>query len=155
MCNDRKTNPQLLSTSVIKSVFFSMTGILLFLQSCTLPSEIRGFYTPEEAFQNADTLAGRTITIRGKIEIVAGICTEEACPPDSPCCNSCYYSLGFKIDAFHSLYFSGEAASCGGDNCHVECAFLEEGGSYEITGRMWKDLGGLYYLELLDWKRIT
>jgi hypothetical protein len=155
MRNDNRTDLQLLCTYTMKSMLVCISGILILLQSCTLLPEIKGYYTPEEAYRNAAALVDRVITVRGKVDIVAGMCTEEACPPDNPCCNSCQYGLGFILDAFHSLYFSGEAAACGGDDCHVECDFLDPGGSYEITGRMWKDLGDLVYLEVLEWKRIT
>ena len=131
-----------------------LAAVAFFSTSCAALPAVRGYYTPEELYRNAAALVGQTVAVRGKVEIVAGICTEIACPPDNPCCNSCNYSLGFKIDEFQRIYFSGKAAGCTGDDCHAECMDLKEGGWYEITGRLWKDFGVLYYLELKDWKRI-
>jgi hypothetical protein len=126
----------------------------LLLPSCAALPTVRGYYTPAELHRNADALVGQTVSVRGKVEIVAVLCTEEACGGDNPCCNYCSYSLGFSIDEFHNIYFSGEAASCTGDDCHADCPSLQPGGTYEVRGKVWEDLGGIAYLELSDWTLI-
>jgi hypothetical protein len=86
------------------------------------------------------------------VEIVGASCTESVCPPDNPCCNYCGYSLGFKIDAFHYLYFSGEGAGCGGNSCLNKCTLLLPGRRYDITGNIWKNQVGLNFLQLKEWR---
>jgi hypothetical protein len=132
---------------------FALTAITLLSFSYAAFPFLRGYYTPEEAYRSAAALVGRTITVRGQVEIVTGMCTEEMCGED-PCCNYCSYGVGLKIDAFHFLNFSGEGAGYLGDNCHTGCSIIMENQRHEITGRAWKDLGDLYCLELIAWRRI-
>jgi hypothetical protein len=128
-----------------------LAAATLFTSSCRALPAVRGYYTPKEAYRNAPELVGQTITMRGKVEIVAGMCTEQACG-DNPCCNYCGYTLGFPIHEFQKIYFPGKGAACIGDDCHSGCETILENRWYEVTGRVWKDRGGIYYLELADWK---
>jgi hypothetical protein len=122
------------------------------LSSCSV-AEIRGYYTPEEAYQNASALAGRRIVIQGKVEIVSSMCTEVACPPDNPCCNECENRLGFHLAQYRSIYISGKDSACAGNSCRMECQGLQPGGIYQVTGVL-RDQAGIISFELQDWKTI-
>jgi hypothetical protein len=111
----------------------------------------REYYTPEEAYKNAAALAGREITIQGKIEIVTTACTESVCPPDNPCCNACYYQLGFRLDKSRSIGFSGRYSGCSGNSCQSSCPFLEPGDTYRITGVL-HDQEGIISIEVRNWQ---
>jgi hypothetical protein len=131
----------------------SLIILLVFaLSSCSVV-EIHGYYTPEEAYQNASALSGRKIVIRGKVEIVSGMCTEVACRPDNPCCNECVNQLGFHLTQYRSINFSGKDSGCAGNACRMECQAMQPGGMYQVTGIL-RDEGGIISFEMQQWKTI-
>jgi hypothetical protein len=132
------------------TIFILLTVVLF---SCAVP-DLRGYYTPSEAYQNAAALAGRRITVQGKVEIVADICTLAVCPPDNPCCNACSYRLGFRLDDRRSIYFSGARGGCSGNSCRANCSIIKPGKIYQVTGILKTYGGAEYYLELEEWKSI-
>jgi hypothetical protein len=136
--------------SALRSGFSALLLFLFAMSSCSIHG-IRGYYTPAEAYQNAGALAGRRIAIRGTVEIVAENCTEVECPPDNPCCNTCFYTLGFQLDARRAFFLSGAHSGCDGNSCRPECEAIEPGKIFQVTGTL-KTYGGPdCYLELGGW----
>jgi hypothetical protein len=129
-------------------------GFALFLSSCTVFSAPHGYYTPQEAYGSAEALAGTTVTVRGKIEIVSSTCTLEGCPPENPCCNGCYHQLGFRVDAYRSLQLAGSNSGCTGNSCQNTCPFIDPSKTYEVTGRLTMDAGQTVSLNMSTWKAI-
>ena len=144
----------LLRSSPIALASTALAFIALFTPSCTALPAVRGYYTPGEVYRNAAALGGKTITVRGNIKIVSSFCTEVACPPDNPCCNSCYYHMAMPIDTNYSIWLTGENAGCRGNSCRADCRLPDEGHPYEITGALKPFTGPIVYLEMLEWKRI-
>lgn len=129
-------------------------GIALFLSSCTAFSAPHGYFTPQEAYDRAEALAGTTVTVRGKIEIVSSTCTLEGCPPGNPCCNGCYHQLGFRVDAYRSIRLAGGNSGCTGNSCQNTCPFIDPSKTYEVTGLLTMDTGQTVGLDISAWKAI-
>jgi hypothetical protein len=110
------------------------SAAILFLASCSAVPGIRGYCTPQEAYQNAGALNGRMVTVRGKVEIISSACTLEACPPGNPCCNGCYHQLGFRVDGQHVLRLAGEDSGCSGNSCSSRCPLFDPSRTYAVTG---------------------
>jgi len=127
--------------------------IALAVQSCMAPA-VKGYYTPEETYQNASVLVGRVITVKGKLEIVSSACTQAVCPPENPCCNSCNYQLGFRLDKYRSIYLHGINSGCPGNSCRAECRSIQPGKTYRITGNLRILAGIIYFLDLGQWEPI-
>jgi hypothetical protein len=139
-------------TSSIRGWRFA--GVALFLSSCTIFSAPHGYYMPQEAHDRAEALAGTTVTVRGKIEIVSSTCILEGCPPGNPCCNGCYHQLGFRVDAYHSLRLAGRNSGCTGNSCQNTCPFIDPSKTYEVTGLLRMDAGQTVSLDMSTWKAI-
>lgn len=65
------------------------------LINLTNPSSV---YTPKEVWNKRNALLNKRITVQGKAESFATICTEMGCPQEDPCCNGCFGPLGFHIE---------------------------------------------------------
>jgi hypothetical protein len=63
--------------------------------------------------------------------------------------------LGFKIDRFHNIYFSGEGIVCKGNDCRTGCTAILEGQYYETTGKVGTDRENIHYLELSVWRQAS
>jgi hypothetical protein len=126
----------------------------LFPPSCAALPAVRVYFAPAEAIRFADALAGDTVTIRGTVEIVSATCTEIACPPDNPCCNSCFYAQGFTVDVYHYIQLTGKDIGCPGNDCGYDCPLLREGRSYQVDGVLTTVTGYIFYLEVGEWRPI-
>jgi hypothetical protein len=126
----------------------------LFPPSCAALPAVRGYFAPAEAIRFADALAGDTVTIRGTVEIVSATCTEIACPPDNPCCKSCFYAQGFTVDVYHCIRLTGMDIGCPGNDCRYDCPLLREGRSYQVDGVLTTVTGYIIYLEVEEWRPI-
>jgi hypothetical protein len=125
---------------------------VLFLASCSALPGLGGYYTPQEAYQHASALDGKTITVRGKVEVVSSSCTLEVCPEGTPCCHGCYHQLGFNVDEHHNIHLTGEGSGCLGDSCHTECPSFNSSEIHEVTGTLTTRGGFTLELEMAEWR---
>ena len=83
---------------------------------------------------------GKRVTITGNVFAGPAFCTQLACSPSNPCCNSCgadqnlYDGSNWAGSDGLSLRRDGEMFGCGGDECTVADSCTVESGRYEVVG---------------------
>lgn len=109
------------------------------------PGTCRNVATVDEIAANPTDYDGMRVSIDGYVNIGPAICTQMACTPDDPCCNSCGASqvLADTESAFDGidLMKDGETMGCGGDSCdYVDNCGLDATGKTRVVGRV--EVGG-------------
>lgn len=104
------------------------------------PGRCRNVVTVEELRANPDQWDGVRVSIDGVMNTGYAICTQMACTPDNPCCNSCGASQTLLDDASPgareglTLIQDGETLGCGGNNCNYQDNCSVEDGEYRVLG---------------------
>jgi len=83
------------------------------------------------------SLVGEVIEVVGRLESTASVCTPEACPSETPCCQTCAREL--HLDGRLPLTVSACRAApvgCSGSNCGTTCSPPLLGGEIRVVGRL-------------------
>jgi hypothetical protein len=106
--------------------------------------------TSKEVVEQPDRWLNENITLQGVVGPLYTSCTEAACPPENPCCNSCTAMLALYMEDSSlstqpapftydeneiaiGLEFP-EGGGCKGNECEIACQPLQVGKSYTVTG---------------------
>lgn len=96
----------------------------------------------DDLFANPGDFVGKMIALTGSARLGFPICTQLACSPEAPCCNSC--GAGIEMDTgAGTLEVSG--LGCGGNNCDVmsNCDY-DMGDEFVAWGRLENSFGFLH-----------
>ncbi len=136
-------------------VFLVLGSALLFTQkdsqnSNTNPSQNiilpRGVITPQELWTKRNELENTEVIVQGNLNI-SWSCTDAACSPEYPDCNSCFGVVSFEIDKQNGIFIPIRANddlnrySCTdpANSNNISCHSLEPGKTYRLTGTFKKD----------------
>ena len=115
-------------------------------EACGAPEDFVDV-TGEELFADPDAFVGKQIALKGTARLGFPICTQLACSPEFPCCNSC--GAGIELDTgAGTLEVSG--IGCGGNNCDVMQNCDYEMGEEFIAWGTLDSIFGFIHLEVVD-----
>ncbi len=107
----------------------------------------------EYVIQNSEELQREKVAVKGTATARL-ICTQIACRPENPCCNSCSGDLILESgNNTLNLDFRDSASGCSGDSCNVDCQPLEKDEEYRLEGILGKSNGELV-LEVTEHRKL-
>jgi hypothetical protein len=110
-------------------------------EQCEPPTNDYVALTGAELFANPDAFVGSKVWLTGDAEVGFAICTQIACSPEFPCCNSCGAGIDMDLGA-GELGMSG--LGCGGNECTVldNCDY-SQGAAFTAWGTLQQSFGTL------------
>ena len=105
--------------------------------------------TPDQLPPVAASLVGTNITLEGLAVAYNVVCTQAACPPETPCCNTCGAPLALAGDQTKIRLrgsYELRPVGCFGTECNQTCYPLTIWQRYQVSGTLLDD-GSEYYLE--------